>query len=447
MAQKPSTKKKKVPYSNKPESLSVDEWQMALRQQFAETQKFKIKNLGDHPVFSDFEVYNPISNKHYKVAIRNKDAGLNYCSCPDFKVNELGTCKHVEFVLQKLQKNTRLRKYWKEGIVRSYSSMSLKYGKERQVFLRIGSNHTDKIQEIASAYFNPEGFLKPEAIFFIEGFFEQVKNLDPHFKVYPDAMDFIIDQRDQEKRQTKISALLPDGADSQYFDDLISAKLYPYQKEGIIFAAKTGRAVLADDMGLGKTIQAIASAELLAKEFGISQVLVICPTSLKYQWKSEIERFTDRSIMMIEGGLDKRKQQYQSDDFYKIASYGVALNDLDYLNQMAPDLVILDEAQRIKNWKTKTAQNLKKLKSDFAFILTGTPLENRLEELHSLIEFVDPYKLGALFRFLDQHQIKDEVGKVVGYQNLNSISQTLSDVLIRRTRTETLEQLPERTSK
>jgi len=260
-------------------------------------------------------------------------------------------------------------------------------------------------------------------------------------------MDYIIDQREQEKRHKKLAELLPDGAESRYFDDLIKARLYAYQKEGILFATRAGRAVLADDMGLGKTIQAIAAAELLAKEFGISQVLVICPTSLKYQWKSEIERFANRSITMIEGGLDKRKLQYQSETFYKIASYGVALNDVDYLNQMSPDLVILDEAQRIKNWKTKTAQNLKRLKTDFAFVLTGTPLENRLEDLHSLIEFVDRYKLGALFSFLDNHQIKDENGKVVGYQNLNSISNTLSDVLLRRTRTETLDELPERTVK
>ncbi len=447
MTKQPREKKVRIPYIRKPDDMSVEQWQAALRQQFAETQKFKVKNFGNHPVFSDFQVYNPISDMEYKVSIRSEAYGMNFCSCPDFKVNELGTCKHVEFVLFQLKKKRGIKKFWKEGIVLPYSSLSLKYGRDRQVFLRIGTNYNDEIQRIATAYFNPEGFLKPEAIYFIEGFIEQVKVFDPHFKVYPDAMDYIIDQREQEKRRKKISELLPKGADSSYFDDLINTRLYTYQKEGIIFAACAGRVVLADDMGLGKTIQAIASAELLAKEFGISQILVICPTSLIYQWKSEIERFTDRSIQVIEGPLDKRKGQYQSEAFYKIASYGVALNDIDYLNRMGADLVILDEAQRIKNWKTKTSQNLKKLKTDFAFILTGTPLENRLEELHSLIEFVDRYKLGALFSFLDQHQIKDEVGKVVGYQNLNSISQTLSGVLLRRTRTETLDQLPERSDK
>ena len=215
----------------------------------------------------------------------------------------------------------------------------------------------------------------------------------------------------------------------------------------MLFAAKTGRVLIADDMGLGKTIQAIATIELLAKEFGISNVLIICPTSLKYQWKNEINKFTDRSIKVIEGHLDKRKSQYLSDEFYKIASYGVALNDIEYLNKMAPDLVILDEAQRIKNWKTKTAQNIKKLNSDFVIVLTGTPLENRLEELHSIVGFIDKFKLGALFRFLDNHQIKDKTGKIIGYKDLNQINKTLKDVLVRRTKSEISDQLPERIDK
>ena len=83
--------------------------------------------------------------------------------------------------------------------------------------------------------------------------------------------------------------------------------------------------------------------------------------------------------------------------------------------------VILDEAQRIKNWKTRTAREVKKITSPYALVLTGTPLENKLEDLYSIIQFIDPFRLGSLYKFLEQHQIKNDHGKVVGYKNLNAI--------------------------
>src|SRR5262249_46216675 len=109
-----------------------------------------------------------------------------------------------------------------------------------------------------------------------------------------------------------------------------------------------------------------------------------------------------------------------------------------------PDLVILDEAQRIKNWETRVARSVKKIASPHAIVLTGTPLENRLEELISIVQFVDRYRLGPTFRLLHDHQVRDEVGKVVGYRDLDRIGQTLEPVLLRRQKDQVLDQLPER---
>ena len=115
---------------------------------------------------------------------------------------------------------------------------------------------------------------------------------------------------------------------------------------------------------------------------------------------------------------------------------------------MEPDLVILDEAQRIKNWKAKTSIAIKKIKSPYAVVLTGTPIENRLEELYSIMQFIDQFKLGPLYRFLDHHQIKDlQSGKIIGYTNLKEIGKVLSDVLIRRTKKQVLRQIPKRQDK
>ena len=440
-------KTKKVSYYRKPDDLTMEQWQIALRQQFALKQEFSVKNTTEEKVFSDFLIYNPKSEKEYKVAIRSYEFGLNFCSCPDFKTNGLGTCKHVEFVLHQLKEDKANTKEWVNGYRPTHSSISIKYGLDRKVFLRIGSDNKGNFENLASDYFDENNFLKEDKFEIFEQFLDNAYKLSADFIVYDDAHDFIIDRRDIENRTKIIDRFFSNGKADKAFKRFVNADLYPYQKEGVLFAAKAGRVLIADDMGLGKTIQAITTTEIWAKHFGVSNVLIIAPTSLKYQWKSEINKFSDRDVRVIEGALDKRIPQYKEKEFYKIASYGVALNDINHINASDFDLIILDEAQKIKNWQTKTAKNIKQLKSDFAIVITGTPLENKIEELHSIVAFLDPYRLGALFRFLDKHQLKDEVGKVIGYDNLNDIGKVLDGILLRRTKATIKDQLPERTDK
>jgi len=445
MSEKDNTKK--VSYYRKPENLTTEEWQIALRKQFALKQEFDVINTKDEKVFSDFLVYNPKSKKEYKVAIRSYEFGLNFCSCPDFKINGLGTCKHIEFVLHQLKENDNNNEEWEKGYNPAHSSISLKYGIERKVFLRIGKNYKTVFESIAKNYFDKNYYLKEKEFANFEQFLEEAKSLDENFIVYKDAQEFIINKRDKQTRIKIIDKFFPQGKESVAFKRFVNGDLYPYQKEGVLFAAKAGRVLIADDMGLGKTIQAITTTEIWAKHFGVSNVLIIAPTSLKYQWQNEINKFSNRTVRVLEGNLDKRKPQYRAEEFFKIASYGVALNDINYINAADFDLIILDEAQKIKNWQTKTAQNIKQLKSEFAIVITGTPLENKIEELHSIVEFLDPYRLGALFRFLDKHQLKDETGKVIGYDKLNDISEVLDGLLLRRTKSAIKKQLPERTDK
>ena len=219
----------------------------------------------------------------------------------------------------------------------------------------------------------------------------------------------------------------------------------PYQERGAIFAACRGRVVLADDMGLGKTVQALAAADMLRRRRGIQRVLVVAPASVKYQWKTEIDRFSELSAQVIEGLLPRRRELYSSPKFFNLSSYELVLKDIRYMHELAPDLIILDEAQRIRNWTTATARTIKQLKSRYAFVLTGTPLENKLEELFSVVEFIDGRRLGPAFRFLHEHRTEDENGKLIGYRGLDRIHDQLAPILLRRTRQEVLKDLPKRT--
>jgi len=105
-------------------------------------------------------------------------------------------------------------------------------------------------------------------------------------------------------------------------------ELLPYQLDGIAFAAAAGRAILADDMGLGKTIQAIGMAELLAREADIRKVLIVCPASVKSQWRSEILRFSERDCQIVLGGAAQRASQYENACFFTVCNYEQVLRDI-----------------------------------------------------------------------------------------------------------------------
>jgi superfamily II DNA or RNA helicase len=427
--------------------MTFRQWQVALRREFGREQKFRLRNTGHEPFFSEFLVSNPETGGTYRVAIRGTGLGENYCSCPDFAVNTLGTCKHVEFTLAKLRRRRGGRKALAEGFRPCYSEVYLRYGARREVVFRPGAECPGKFKALSRRFFDAAGVLLDGGYVRFDAFVREANSNGHEVRIYDDAAAFIAEVRDRAAIRKRIDEAFPKGASSPAFKGLVKASLYRYQRRGVLFAARAGRSLLADDMGLGKTVQAIAAAEVLARVAGVERVLIVSPTSLKHQWKQEIAKFTDRSAVVIAGPLAARARRYAEDSFYKITNYDVIHSDIDMIRRWGPDLVILDEAQRTKNWKTRTARSVKKLESEYAIVLTGTPLENRLEELHSIVEFVDRFRLGPLFRFLADHQHLDENGRVVGYRNLSGVAKTLEPVLIRRTKDDVLKELPERLDK
>ena len=440
-------KAKRIPRRRKPEEMTLEAWQVALRKQFGGEQNFRLKNIGDEPIFSEFHVTNPETDRTYRVAIRGDGLGENYCSCADFATNTLGTCKHVEFVLARLRRKRGGRAAFAAGFVAEYSEIYLRYGAKREVIFKPGATCPPALVELAGRYFDATGVLRGDAYGRFHVFLKKATGGKHECRCYDDALTFIAQVRSAATLARRIDEAMPSGNGDPALREIVKVALYPYQREGALFAAKAGRCLIADDMGLGKTIEAIAAAEILARCAGIERVLVISPTSLKHQWKQEIEKFSDRSATVVEGLIAQRAKKYADESFYKITNYDVVARDMDLIRRWRPDLIVLDEAQRIKNWQTRTAKSVKKLESDYAFVLTGTPLENRLEELHSIVEFVDRFRLGPMFRFLREHQHLDENGKVVGYHSLSAISRTLAPILIRRTKQEVLKELPERMEK
>jgi len=439
--------KKKLSRLRKPDDMSLEQWQVALRREFGRQQDFRLKNTGTEPIFSDFEVTNPQTRRTYRVAIRGHALGENYCSCPDFAVNTLGTCKHIEFTLARLGRTRQAKVTLALGCQPAYSEVYLQYGAQREVVFRPGTQCPAALKALARRHFDAQNRLPLAAFPRFHTFLQKATTFGHEFRCYHDALGFIAQVRDRAALAEQIDRAFPRGIRSPALKKLLKAQLYPYQCEGALFASKAGRCLIADDMGLGKTIEAIAAVEILAQTAGIERVLVVSPTSLKHQWQQEIEKFSGRQALVVEGLLPRRTALYAADAFYKLTNYDVICRDLEMIRRWQPDVIILDEAQRIKNWKTRTAQSVKLLESKYAIVLTGTPLENRLEELHSIVEFIDRFRLGPMFRFLAEHQHVDDHGRVVGYRNLSKISQTIAPILIRRTKDKVLKDLPERLEK
>ncbi|HEX4179575.1 MAG TPA: DEAD/DEAH box helicase [Caulobacteraceae bacterium] len=216
----------------------------------------------------------------------------------------------------------------------------------------------------------------------------------------------------------------------------------------MIHLAFGGRALLADEMGLGKTVQAIAACELLARREGVERVLIVCPASLKAEWEEQIARFIDRPVRSVFGPRPARLAAYRDPPFFTIVNYEQVLSDAEAINELlAPQIVVLDEAQRIKNWHTKTARMVKSLRSRYAFVLTGTPVENRIDELYSIVQYLDPELVGPLFRFNRSFYKLDERGRPVDYRNLEELQRRVRPVLLRRRKADVESELPGRTVK
>ena len=116
--------------------------------------------------------------------------------------------------------------------------------------------------------------------------------------------------------------------------------------------------------------------------------------------------------VVVGGAAAERGSQYDNECFFTVCNYEQVLRDIIAIERVKWDLIILDEGQRIKNWEAKTSRVIKGLKSRFALVLSGTPLENRLDELYSVVQFIDDRRLGPGFRFFNQHRIVDDKGKV-----------------------------------
>lgn len=174
--------------------------------------------------------------------------------------------------------------------------------------------------------------------------------------------------------------------------DVLGDTLRPYQREGVSFLFRNDAGLLADEMGLGKTVQAITALRLLLRKPGIDRAVVVAPTSLALNWQREFERWAPELVVRrLTGGQVDRLAYYELPIAVLIASYEqISIDALDRIPADAFDVVVLDEAQRIKNYESRTAFACRLLPRKIAWALTGTPIENSRADIESIFAFLRP---------------------------------------------------------
>lgn len=229
------------------------------------------------------------------------------------------------------------------------------------------------------------------------------------------------------------------------------AELRPYQKEGFDFLVHLTQhhlgGILADDMGLGKTLQTLAwIAWMQAQDAKSKPVLVICPASVLHNWRREANRFVPGlKVLVLESGSARHNLRKQIPEYDLIVTnYALLRRDLEALQKYTFRAVILDEAQFIKNPDAQITQSVKQLAADHRLALTGTPLENRLLDLWSIVDFAQPGYLGSQQKFSEKYEPKGE--NIEDEQRIarRRLSAKLRPLLLRRLKKEVARDLPDR---
>lgn len=227
----------------------------------------------------------------------------------------------------------------------------------------------------------------------------------------------------------------------------VKANLKPYQVTGVrwlqdLYNLRLG-ALLADDMGLGKTLQTLSFLEDLRSKRELGPTLVVVPSSLIFNWQSEVEKFTPELPLVVFSNKDRDyigKKLSAHEDVVVITTYGLLMEHEDFLNQFHWKVLIFDEAQNLKNITTKRTSAARSLNAQFKICLTGTPMENHYGEFYSLVDILVPGSLGKIEDFRRQFVNTEMVTR----EEMDDLKLKIRPLLLRRTKKEILDQLPEK---
>ena len=385
-------------------------------------------------------IYEPIlvkehNKKHVEVEITPR-LDLCSCTCSDFIFQKLNTCLHIQAIFRLKSENSEFVNLLKQR----NDNPSLWLNSTTQSLVAIGDWDKQLLSDFG--VINTEYSIYDRTV--------EIENIDkfqnysnPNVRIVksvkPNFINKLLKVKSNEITKQWVNSIAP--------KDLSSTRktLYEFQEGGVKHLVSGKRVILADDMGLGKTITAISACSLLHDhDHASGTTLIVCPASLKHQWVNEIKSSTNDDVTVFYNSSDVISWfANPSSVKYIVVNYELVQRNSDLFESGFFDIIILDEAQRVRNFETKTWRSISKLKSEYLFVLSGTIIENKINDLFSIMRFINQDILGPEWEFNHSHMRYSPTGKLLNVINLGTLRQKLKPFVLRRTKDQVAKDLPE----
>jgi non-specific serine/threonine protein kinase len=297
----------------------------------------------------------------------------------------------------------------------------------------------------------PDEWIKKYALLFKVG--EGKNNQLRLSKFHMSVIDELYEQRDEHELSFELDEKYERLRNFKSIPEIpipqqLENRLRPYQLSGFHWLNYLNNVgwggILADDMGLGKTVQALSMLQHFAEEEGSLKALVVCPTTLIYNWENEIKKFTPSLTWRIHHGnaRAKRKEDFGEDNII-ITTYGTLRSDIQMLMKIPFDYVVLDESQAIKNPASKVTKAAGLLKAKNRVCMSGTPLQNNTFDIYAQMNFLNPGLLGSVEFF--RNEFSTPIDKLGEQEQKEHLKKLLYPFILRRTKEQVAKDLPEKT--
>ncbi|MEK8051929.1 SNF2-related protein [Ideonella sp. DXS22W] len=320
----------------------------------------------------------------------------------------------------------------------AHSTLRCVDGDQRQIVWQTGHGASDALFYAALERLGADGRLGDDDDDSLPRLLRQAGDEGHRVEVDPAVWAQLAARRDARTRAGVLLAAYPDGPASPALRQLLTAPLPLFQAEGALWAVVAGRGLLADERGLGKSVQAIAAAQLWRRHFGLRRVAVISGASERLAWQRAWRRFAGLDAQVMEGGLHQRQAAWSQAAEVRILAPEALASDAAHLAHWTPELVIVDEPQRLaldaEAWAVLD-------QAPQALVLCGAPLDDQPALLAQLVAWLDRDRLGALAA-LREVQAAREGRATLGEADVERVSDALSRSVLQRQRAEVAEQLP-----
>lgn len=391
---------------------------MAEREEKAKNEKFQL-DFSDN-IYGEHLITNQ-RNKTYKLTFYDFEKQQGYCSCPDHYTNKLGSCKHLIYAFDEFQKQYDGKIIPAQDF--PFLEVFLHPLKDYRISWFYPGKLSSQIQELIAKYFNEEQQILDKQLIQFQGFITEAQE----YKFINIRTEVVEKVSKAVERQslTELKEKTPLNFDK------LDRSLAPYQEEGVEFIVFNKGAILADEIGLGKPLQAVVAAQFKKELFNFKSTLIVCPNSLIPQWQQEIQKASKESV------------EFSTETYFNILGFDDFSQPSVNFDRLAPDLLILDEAQNISSFDSDIVRLVKQIKHKELLIITDSKPENNLMQFYTMVGLIDNSILTPLWEFSYQHCLFDSqvLDKIVGYYNQETIVKRLETILLRRKKEDVLNQL------